>query len=445
MLTSRTPDGWYPYAGIPWFSTPFGRDGLISGLQALWMAPHLARGVLRFLAATQADRVVPEQDAEPGKILHESRHGEMAALGEVPFARYYGSHDATPLFVILAAEYWRRTDDLATVRELWPNIERALSWIERYADTDGDGFIEYARRTDAGLLQQGWKDSHDSIFHATGQLAEPPIALCELQGYAYAAWLGAADLAQALRRRSLAGTLRAKAAALRTAFDAAFWDEELGTYVLALDGRKEPCRVRTSNAGHCLLAGIAPEAHALRVAETLLGIDSFSGWGIRTVAATERRYNPMSYHNGSVWPHDNALVALGLARYGLNHRAVEVLGALFDACLYMDMHRMPELFCGFHRRPAEGPTLYPVACAPQSWAAASVFMLLQACLGMTVDAPAGRIVFRRPALPRFLEFVQVRNLRVGPSTVDLLLERHAHNVGVNVLKRDGPVQIETVS
>jgi glycogen debranching enzyme len=203
--------------------------------------------------------------------------------------------------------------------------------------------------------------------------------------------------------------------------------------------------VRTSNAGHCLLAGIAPEAHALRVAETLLGIDSFSGWGIRTVAATERRYNPMSYHNGSVWPHDNALVALGLARYGLNHRAVEVLGALFDACLYMDMHRMPELFCGFHRRPAEGPTLYPVACAPQSWAAASVFMLLQACLGMTVDAPAGRIVFRRPALPRFLEFVQVRNLRVGPSTVDLLLERHAHNVGVNVLKRDGPVQIETVS
>jgi glycogen debranching enzyme len=232
---------------------------------------------------------------------------------------------------------------------------------------------------------------------------------------------------------------------LRQAFEDRFWSEELGTYVLALDGSKAPCRVRTSNAGHCLFSGIASEERARIVAETLLSHDSFSGWGVRTVAAVERRYNPMSYHNGSIWPHDNALIALGLARYGLNERALEILAGLFDTSLFMDLHRMPELFCGFKRRAGEGPTLYPVACAPQSWAAAAPFMLLQAVLGMSVDAPGRRILFRRPVLPESLERLRIRRLRVGEATLDLVLERHAHNVGVNVVRRSGDVEIVTLS
>jgi glycogen debranching enzyme len=441
MLTSRTAAGWYPYAGVPWFSTPFGRDGLVTGLQTLWMAPQLSRGVLGYLAATQADRVSAAQDAEPGKILHEARDGEMAALGEVPFRRYYGSHDATLLFVMLAAEHWRRTGDTATATALWPHVERALGWLDRYADPDGDGFVEYARRTDTGLLQQGWKDSYDSVFHADGALAEPPIALCELQGYAYAARLGAADLAAALGKRRGAERLRDDAADLRTRFDAAFWDDELGTYVLALDGDKRPCRVRASNAGHALLTGIALPERAERLAATLLADASFSGWGIRTIAAGEARYNPMSYHNGSIWPHDNSLIGLGLARYGFEADAARILGGLFDASRQFELARMPELFCGFTRRDGEGPTRYPVACAPQAWAAGAIFMLLQAALGMAIDAPAGCVRFANPQLPAFLDEVTIRRLRVGDGSVDLRFGRTGDSVAVEVLRRRGSVEV----
>jgi glycogen debranching enzyme len=441
MLTSRTPAGWYPYAGVPWFSTPFGRDGLVTGLQTLWMAPQLSRGVLGYLATTQANRRSAAQDAEPGKILHETRDGEMAALGEVPFRRYYGSHDATLLFVMLAAEHWRRTADTATAAALWPHVERALGWLDRYADPDDDGFVEYARRNESGLLQQGWKDSYDSIFHADGELAEPPIALCELQGYAYAARRGAADLADALGHRRRAQRLRDEAAGLRARFDAAFWDEELGTYVLALDGDKRPCRVRASNAGHALLTGIALPARAGRVARTLLADASYSGWGIRTVAAGEARYNPMSYHNGSIWPHDNSLIGMGLARYGFQADAARILGGLFDASRQFELARMPELFCGFTRRDGEGPTRYPVACAPQAWAAGAIFMLLQASLGMAIDAPAGCIRFDNPQLPPFLDDVTIRRLRVGEASVDLHCERDGGDVAVRVLRRRGRVDV----
>ncbi|HWT79529.1 MAG TPA: amylo-alpha-1,6-glucosidase, partial [Candidatus Methylomirabilis sp.] len=357
MMITETSQGLYPYAGIPWFNTVFGRDGIITALETLWLNPDLARGVLNYLAAEQATDLIPEQDAEPGKILHEERKGEMAATGEVPFGKYYGTVDATPLFIVLAGYYYERTGDLEFIRTLWPEIEGALHWIAIYGDADKDGFVEYARRATDGLSNQGWKDSGDSIFHADGASAQPPIALCEVQGYVYEAKMKAGQMASALGKKELSDTLFHEAAVLRDKFVKTFWCPDLGLYALALDGEKRLCRVRTSNPGHCLFSGIADEKHARMIVQNLLGEKFFTGWGVRTVASSEIRYNPMSYHNGSVWPHDNALVAFGMARYRFKEAAARVLAGFFDATLFLDLHRPPELFCGFDRSRGEGPTL----------------------------------------------------------------------------------------
>jgi glycogen debranching enzyme len=441
MLISATSHGLYPYAGTPWFSVPFGRDGLITALQCLWLDPVLARGTLSYLAGTQATELSPRQDAEAGKILHETRKGEMAALGEVPFGHYYGSVDATPLFVVLAAAYAERTGDYDLIRRLWPNIRAAVSWMERDGDTDNDGFLEYDRQSLNGLINQGWKDSSDSVFHADGRLADAPIALCEVQAYAYAAWYGAAELAAILGHPDLERQWIEKAQTLQRRFEEVFWCEDLGTYALALDGQKKSCRVRSSNAGHALFGGIAAPERAARLAATLIHPTSFSGWGIRTVAEGEARYNPMSYHNGSIWPHDNGLIAMGLARYGIKEPVADILSGLFEASRFMEHSRLPELFCGFPRRKGQAPTSYPVACLPQAWAAASIFGVLGAMLGVSFEPAARIICFTRPAMPSWLDELRVDNLRLGDARVDLLFRRHGKDVTLNVLNKEGQLDV----
>jgi glycogen debranching enzyme len=443
LMITATPHGRYPYAGVPWFSTMFGRDGIITALSTLWADPTLSRDVLWCLAARQATGTNPARDAQPGKILHETRQGEMAALGEIPFDAYYGSVDATPLFVMLAGRYLHRTGDRAFIEHLWPHIQSALAWIETDGDLDGDGFVEYARATGAGLRNQGWKDSHDAISHADGTLAEGAIALCEVQAYAYEARRSGASIAEALGERNIARHLRREAEALRMRFEQTFWCDDLSTYALALDGARRACRVTSSNAGHVLISGIASPARARRVAATLMSADMFSGWGMRTLSRREVRYNPMSYHNGSVWPHDTAMVALGLANYGYKNEVVSLVDGLFQAAQRFDLRRLPELFCGFARRIDESPTRYPTACSPQAWAAAAPLLLVQALLGLDIDGRRRTVTLRQPRLPTSVDWLRLDGLRVADAELDLLCERRADDVSVSVVRRSGNIKLVT--
>jgi glycogen debranching enzyme len=440
-LYTLTPDGAVLAAGIPWYVTIFGRDSLIASHQILSVNPAPARQALQLLAAHQGTEVDDWRDEEPGKILHEVRQGELARAGIVPHTPYFGSVDSTPWFLILLAQYFRWTGDVELARSLLPNVDAALRWIDEHGDVDGDGFVEYRSRSVRGIRNQGWKDSHDAIVHADGRLAEPPIALSEVQAYVYLAKSRIADVFLALGEEARAQTLVGQAEDLRRRFNDAFWMEDERFFAAALDADKRQVRTVMSNPGHGLYCGIVDEDKAALLAKRLLAPDMFSGWGIRTMSKSAAAYNPMSYHNGSVWPHDNALIAAGLKRYGFARSTNRVATALFDAAIQADYLRLPELFCGFTRRTPNRPVSYPVACSPQAWAAGSPFLMLQAMLGISARAHENLLTVNKPHLPTWLNTVEVRNLSVGPSRISLVFRREGEITSFSLLSREGDVRV----
>jgi glycogen debranching enzyme len=440
-LYTEVDGGGVVAAGIPWYVAVFGRDTLITSHQLLALTPRPARESLRVLAAHQGTRVDDWRDEEPGKILHEIRKGELAGSGELPYTPYFGSVDATPWFLILLAQYFRWTNDLGFVKELMPAAEAALTWIDEHGDLDGDGFVEYRSRSPRGLLNQGWKDSEDSVVHEDGTLAEPPIALAEVQGYVYLAKVRMAEVFASLGDHERAVRLRDQATVLRRRFNEAFWMEDQGFFAMALDGEKRQVRTVTSNPGHGLYCDIVEARRAEAMAERLFKPDLFSGWGIRTMSKSARAYNPMSYHNGTVWPHDNALIAAGLKRYGHVDATNRLATAMFDVAGHSEYMRLPELFCGFVRRDPSPPVEYPAACAPQAWAAGAPFLLLQAMLGISAHANENLLTVNKPHLPRWLGRVRLHNLRVAESSLSLEFHRDDRSTSFSILSKEGDVRV----
>jgi glycogen debranching enzyme len=426
---------------VPWFATLFGRDAIITSLQLLAFRPQLAVETLDVLAARQATTRDDWHDAEPGKILHELRNSEMVRAGELPFSPYYGTIDATPLFLVLLGATWDWTGDRGLLDRLWPHALAALEWIDRWGDADGDGFVEYGRRSSGGLYNQGWKDSGDAIRDRRGVVAQPSIALAEVQGYVYDARVRMAALARIRGEDALAARLEADASALRERFESAFWIPDQSYYAMALDGEKRPADALGSNAGHCLWSGIVDAGRAAAVGECLLGPGLFSGWGVRTYAADQPGFNPIGYHTGSVWPHDTAIAAAGLKRYGLHEEANQLVGAVFEASQHFPDDRLPELFCGFDRAATGTPVPYPVACSPQAWAAGSAFLMLQTMLGLTAHADRRELELVRPHLPTWLGRVTLTNVRVGDAAVDLLFHRWRGTTSAEVLRKVGDVSV----
>lgn len=410
ILCTPTREGLVPYAGLPWFGTVFGRDALITGLSTLWAFPDLSRSILLLLGQSQARRKDPKRAAEPGKILHEMRTGEMANTGEIPFGRYYGSVDSTPLYLVLAAQYILRTGDLAFLDRLWPIVERAFQWIENYGTDPVTGFVVYRGDSDGGLVQQGWKDSEDSVFHGDGRMAPHPIALAEVQSYLHWAYTMFGTLSALVGRSKHGRTCLTEAARLKKSFLSAFWVPSLRIFALAIDGKGFPCAVRTSNAGHVLLSGMISPKMANALGRSLLEDDLWSGWGIRTLGTREARFNPVSYHNGSVWPHDNAMILWGMSRHGLARHAAKLAGGYFDGLRFFRDQRPPELYCGFVRKDGEGPVAYPTSCSPQAWSVASLILTIGALTGLQFDMGALRT--DAPSLPACLDGLTIRNIPI---------------------------------
>jgi glycogen debranching enzyme len=442
MLTSTDEDGTeYLDAGVPWYSALFGRDSLITAYQALAVNPDLAWQTLRGLAAFQGKEDDPWREEEPGKILHEVRVGELARAGEIPQTPYYGSIDATPLWLSVLHGAYRWTGDLEAVRELWPNVLAALRWIDEHGDMDGDGYVEYQKRSPMGLDNQGWKDSHDGIVHPDGTEAEPPIALVEVQGYVYQAKSNVARLARALDETELAEQLDREATDLRERFNRDFWMEKEGYYCLALDGNKRQIKTITSNPGHCLWSRMVDVDKAERVVRRLLSPALSSGWGIRTLADGQQAFDPIGYHTGTIWPHDNALIAHGIGRYGFDHEARSVLDQLALAGAFFPLGRFPECFCGFSRQDVPVPVEYPVACRPQAWASGAPLLMIRTYGGLTADAWNRRLLIVRPRLPAWLERMEILGMRMGEARIDLVFTSHDGVTATEVPRKEGDVEI----